>query len=123
MTAVGHEDAFLRPRLSARCRFSQGTFAGTRGNGRDRRLQTFPPLRVLALAGLLIPDAKKPIRLDESLAEPAYHCHRPLFSDVADVRQHLLAEQFERFHQLIGMFRARVWNDRSTTPTPICSRH
>jgi hypothetical protein len=70
-------------------------------------LQTFPPLRVLALAGLLIPDAKKPIRLDESLAEPAYHCHRPLFSDVADVRQHLLAEQFERFHQLIGMFRAR----------------
>jgi hypothetical protein len=35
MTAVGHEDAFPRPRLSARCRFSQGTFAGTRGNGRD----------------------------------------------------------------------------------------
>src|SRR5580698_1834096 len=31
----GHEDAFPRPRLSARCRFSQGTFAGTRGNGRD----------------------------------------------------------------------------------------
>src|SRR4029077_15513272 len=35
MAAKGHEDAFLRPRLSARCRFSQGTFAGTRGNGRD----------------------------------------------------------------------------------------
>jgi hypothetical protein len=32
---VGHEDAFLRPRLSTRCRFSQGTFAATRGNGRD----------------------------------------------------------------------------------------
>ena len=31
----GHEDAFPRPSLSARCRFSQGTFAGTRGNGRD----------------------------------------------------------------------------------------
>jgi hypothetical protein len=31
----GHEDAFPRPRLSARCRFSQGTFAGTWGNGRD----------------------------------------------------------------------------------------
>jgi hypothetical protein len=32
---MGHEDAFLRPKLSARCRFSQGTFAGTWGNGRD----------------------------------------------------------------------------------------
>jgi hypothetical protein len=32
---LGQEDAFPRPRLSARCRFSQGTFAGTRGNGRD----------------------------------------------------------------------------------------
>src|SRR5437763_10032551 len=32
---VGHEDAFPRPRLSARCRFSQETLAGTRGNGRD----------------------------------------------------------------------------------------
>ena len=34
-TAVGHEDAFPRPRLSARYRFSQGTFAGRRGNARD----------------------------------------------------------------------------------------
>jgi hypothetical protein len=31
----GHQDAFLRPRLSARYRFSQGTLAGTHGNGRD----------------------------------------------------------------------------------------
>ena len=29
------------------------------------------------------------------------------FLDVADVRQHLLAEEFERFHQLVGIFRAR----------------
>jgi hypothetical protein len=36
--ASGHEDAFPRPRLSARNRFSQGTFAGTRGNGRDAPL-------------------------------------------------------------------------------------
>ena len=35
MAAKGHEDAFRRPTLSARCRFSQGTFAGMRGNGRD----------------------------------------------------------------------------------------
>jgi hypothetical protein len=35
MAAVGHEDAFLRPGLNACYRFCQGTFAGTRGNGRD----------------------------------------------------------------------------------------
>jgi hypothetical protein len=32
---MGHEDAFPPPRLSARYRFSQGTLARTRGNGRD----------------------------------------------------------------------------------------
>ena len=32
---MGHEDVFPRPKLSARCWFSQRTFAGTRGNGRD----------------------------------------------------------------------------------------
>jgi len=31
----GHQDAFPRPRLSARCRFGQETFVGTRGNARD----------------------------------------------------------------------------------------
>ena len=31
---VGHQDAFPLPRLCVRCRFSQRTFAGTRGNGR-----------------------------------------------------------------------------------------
>jgi hypothetical protein len=35
MTAMGHEDAFPRPTLSARCRFSQETFARTGRNGRD----------------------------------------------------------------------------------------
>jgi hypothetical protein len=39
----GHEDAFARPRLSARCRFSQGTFAGTRGNEQDADFATFGP--------------------------------------------------------------------------------
>ena len=32
---MGREYAFPPPRLSACCRFSQGTFAGVRGNGRD----------------------------------------------------------------------------------------
>src|SRR5215472_16023740 len=41
--AAGPEDAFPRQRLSARCRLSQGTFAGTRGNGETRRLRTFTP--------------------------------------------------------------------------------
>src|ERR1700730_4506684 len=45
MSQKGHEDAFPRPRLSARCWFSQGTFAGTWGNGRDGAgFLTFPPL-------------------------------------------------------------------------------
>jgi hypothetical protein len=36
---MGHEDVFPPPRLSGRCRFSQGTFAGTRGNGEDAPIQ------------------------------------------------------------------------------------
>src|SRR5580700_7769617 len=32
---MGHEDAFSRPRLSARCRFGQATFAATQRKGRD----------------------------------------------------------------------------------------
>ena len=43
-SAVGHEAAFPRPRLSARCRFSQGTFAGTQGNGRDAPIPDLPVL-------------------------------------------------------------------------------
>jgi hypothetical protein len=37
---MGHEDVFPRPRLSARYRFSQRTFAGKRGNGRDAPIPT-----------------------------------------------------------------------------------
>src|SRR5580692_8811868 len=43
-SALGHEDAFPRPRLSARCWFSQGTFAGTWGNGRDAPIPDLPTL-------------------------------------------------------------------------------
>ena len=35
VTAKGHQDSFLRPKPSARYRFSQETFVGTHGNGRD----------------------------------------------------------------------------------------
>src|SRR5580704_7387881 len=41
-SAQGHEDAFPPPRLSGRCRFSQGTFAGTRGNGEDAPIPAVP---------------------------------------------------------------------------------
>ena len=44
MTHLGHVDAFPRPGLSARCRFSQGTFAGPRGNGRDAPIPDLPAL-------------------------------------------------------------------------------
>ena len=36
MSQKGHQDTFLRLRLSARYRFSQGTLAGTRGKGARR---------------------------------------------------------------------------------------
>ena len=32
---MGQDDPFPPPRLNGRCRFSEGTFAGMRGNGRD----------------------------------------------------------------------------------------
>ena len=37
MATLGDQDVFLRPRLSARYRFSQGTLAGTRATGETRR--------------------------------------------------------------------------------------
>jgi len=40
--AMGHEDAFPGPRLSACCRFSQGTFGGRGATGETRRNRTFP---------------------------------------------------------------------------------
>src|ERR1700730_18165822 len=43
-SAKGHEDAFPRPRLSARSQFSQATFAGPRGNGRDAPIPDLPAL-------------------------------------------------------------------------------
>jgi hypothetical protein len=46
---MGHDDAFPRPRLSARCRFSEGTLAGTRGNGRDAPI---PAVRGVAIEPL-----------------------------------------------------------------------
>ena len=44
--SLGHEDAFPRPRLSARCRFSQRTFAGTWGNGRDAPTTAIRPASI-----------------------------------------------------------------------------
>jgi len=41
-TASGHEDQFRPRRLNARCRFGQGTFGGTHGNGETRSLRLRP---------------------------------------------------------------------------------
>ena len=40
---MGHEERFPPSRLSGRCRFSQGTFARTRGNGRDAPIADLKP--------------------------------------------------------------------------------
>jgi hypothetical protein len=37
MTAVGHKDVFLRPRLSARYRFGRGPSPGRTATGETRR--------------------------------------------------------------------------------------
>jgi hypothetical protein len=52
-SAPGHQDAFLRSRLSVCYRFSQGTFAGTRCNGRDAPITDSPA------AAPIPPDANK----------------------------------------------------------------
>ena len=41
MSVKGHEDAFPRPRLSARCRLSQGTCGDAGATGETRRQQAF----------------------------------------------------------------------------------
>ena len=38
MTGMGQFDSFPQPRLSARCWFSQRTFVGTQGDGREAPL-------------------------------------------------------------------------------------
>jgi hypothetical protein len=43
---MGHEDAFPRPRLSARCRFGKATFGGTHGNEKDAPI---PAIRQTAM--------------------------------------------------------------------------
>src|ERR1700720_404885 len=40
MSLVGHEDAFPRPRLNARCRFSKGPSRGRGATGEKRRQQS-----------------------------------------------------------------------------------
>ena len=51
----GHQDAFLRPRLGARYRFSQATFTGTRGNERDAPKAAGPVFQSEARLPLRVP--------------------------------------------------------------------
>src|ERR1700739_3280875 len=78
--AMGHEDAFPRPRLSARCRFSQGTFAGTRGNGRDApKPDTRRKPRVQR--GFLEADVRDPVTTSTWLCPPVVTRYTPLRRD------------------------------------------
>jgi hypothetical protein len=67
MAEKGHEDAFPPPRLSGRCRFSHGTFAGTRGNGEDAPI---PAIRVATIGRL---EATEAVR-KRSRANKAQNC-------------------------------------------------
>jgi hypothetical protein len=68
MTGEGHEDAFPRPRLSARCRFSQGTFPGTRGNDKVAPISAvrgaiIEPLRSTLLGPSFMSLGIRPVKL------------------------------------------------------------
>ena len=43
---LGHQDAFLRPRPNDRYRVTQGTLAGTRGNGENAPKDLYGAFRV-----------------------------------------------------------------------------
>jgi hypothetical protein len=43
MTGKGHQERFPPPNLRGRYGFREGTFAGTRANGRDAPIPDFPP--------------------------------------------------------------------------------
>ncbi len=55
----GHEDAFPRPELSARCQCSQQTFAATRGNGRDAPIAVLPSVGESGASGAPQPDEEQ----------------------------------------------------------------
>jgi hypothetical protein len=69
MAGMGHEDAFPRRRLSARCRFSQETFAGTRGNGRDAPK---PAISVLPIRRRIKPALLFGEPIDQHVEEPPH---------------------------------------------------
>src|SRR6516225_82992 len=71
-----------------------------------RSLRRYPTSRQ-SWAGGVIPAQSQPIKLAIHRLSDSSLFVRQRISDVADVREHLLAEQFERFHQLVWVFRAR----------------
>jgi hypothetical protein len=81
----GHEDAFPSPRLSDRCEFSQGTFPGTRGSGREAPIpalrgteierQGFEPKPSLLATGPRLGSAQGP-RGFHALEGADYHSYR-----------------------------------------------
>jgi hypothetical protein len=85
---VGHQDAFLRPRLKARYRFSRGTFARTHGNGRDAPIAVIsvqpsglgqpgrlPKPANRSCARYPEPESEKPIHLQMQMTLHVLHGH------------------------------------------------
>jgi hypothetical protein len=70
MTALGHEGQFPAPEPSARYRFGQETFAGTRGNERDAPEAVVPAPR---LAAALVTRLQT-----EPQLRPRYFCLGPI---------------------------------------------
>ena len=61
----GHEDEFPRSRANGRCRFSEGTFAGTPGNGQDA------PEAVIGFQSILAHKITEPSLAEKKAAKPS----------------------------------------------------
>ena len=89
MTATGHQDAFPPPRLSVGCRFSQATFAGTRGNGRDAPIPAVrgPVIEPKSPATRSFADAALIVLNENNMAARAIHGMIPLGGWSEEVRK------------------------------------
>ena len=113
---MGHEDAFPRPRLSAPCRFSQGTFAGTRAHpaGAPWRIARPPRRPYHAPTFVLTHYPRDPIEMDggttfifvtdgieaalEKARLAAGGCDVKIGGGVETVRQYLRADLIDELH-------------------------
>ncbi len=124
MTGSGHEDQFPLPTLNARCRFSQGTFAGTQGNGRDAPI---PAVRGTAIP-LVLTSAKPMLfcqtqhRALPSLRKRALYPEVELHPAAARARG-IAAGEWVRIETPEGSVRARARLNDSLDPRVVVGEH